>query len=33
MWGFPWLSWTAIGAMLAVLIAMARTPALQQDFW
>jgi AAT family amino acid transporter/GABA permease len=33
MWLYPLLSWTAIGAMGAVLIAMALTPALQQDFY
>jgi GABA permease len=27
MWGFPWLSYAAIGGMLAVLLAMALTPA------
>ena len=32
MWLFPWLSYAAIGAMAAVLIAMAFTPGLQQDF-
>jgi L-asparagine transporter-like permease len=32
MWLFPWLSYAAIGAMTAVLIAMAFTPGLQQDF-
>jgi len=32
MWLFPWLSYAAILAMAAVLIAMAFTPALQQDF-
>src|SRR5271167_4874450 len=32
MWLFPWLSYAAIAAMGAVLIAMAFTPALQQDF-
>jgi GABA permease len=32
MWLFPWLSYAAIAAMAAVLIAMAFTPALQQDF-
>jgi L-asparagine transporter-like permease len=31
MWLFPWLSYAAIGAMAAVLIAMAFTPGLQQD--
>jgi AAT family amino acid transporter/GABA permease len=32
MWLFPWLSYAAIAAMAAVLIAMAFTPRLQQDF-
>jgi len=32
MWLFPWLSYAAIGAMAAVLIAMAFTPGLQRDF-
>ena len=32
MWLFPWLSYAAIAAMAAVLIAMAFTPSLQQDF-
>jgi GABA permease len=32
MWLFPWLSYFAIVAMSAVLIAMAFTPGLQQDF-
>jgi AAT family amino acid transporter/GABA permease len=32
MWLFPWLSYAAIAAMGAVMIAMAFTPALQQDF-
>jgi AAT family amino acid transporter/GABA permease len=32
MWLFPWLSYAAIAAMAAVLIAMAFTPGLQQDF-
>jgi len=32
MWLFPWLSYAAIAAMTAVLIAMAVTPGLQQDF-
>jgi L-asparagine transporter-like permease len=31
MWLFPWLSYAAIAAMAAVLIAMAFTPGLQQD--
>jgi GABA permease len=33
MWLFPWLSYAAIAAMGAVLVAMAFTPALQQDFY
>jgi len=33
MWLFPWLSYLTIGAMGAVLIAMAYTPALKQDFY
>ncbi len=32
MWLFPWLSYAAIGGMGAVLIAMAFTPGMQQDF-
>ena len=32
MWLFPWLSYVAIAAMAAVLIAMAFTPSLQRDF-
>jgi AAT family amino acid transporter/GABA permease len=32
MWVFPWLSYAAIAAMGAVLVAMAFTPGLQQDF-
>jgi GABA permease len=32
MWLFPWLSYGAIAAMAAVLVAMAFTPGLQQDF-
>jgi AAT family amino acid transporter/GABA permease len=32
MWLFPWLSYAGIAAMGAVLIAMAFTPGLQQDF-
>jgi GABA permease len=32
MWLYPWLSLLALGGMAAVLIAMAVTPALQQDF-
>jgi AAT family amino acid transporter/GABA permease len=32
MWLFPWLSYAAIAAMAAVLIAMAFTPGSQRDF-
>ena len=33
MWLFPYLSYAAITAMAAVLIAMAFTPGLQRDFY
>jgi L-asparagine transporter-like permease len=33
MWGFPYLSCFAIGAMVAVLLAMVLTPALSTQFW
>jgi GABA permease len=33
MWGFPVLSWLAIAGMMAVLVAMAATPALATQFW
>jgi L-asparagine transporter-like permease len=33
MWFFPWLSYLAIAAMIAVLIAMAFTPALASQLW
>src|SRR5271165_5543988 len=33
MWLFPWLSYAAIAGMGAVMVAMAFTPALQQDFY
>src|SRR6202451_3233669 len=33
MWLFPYLSYAAIAAMAAVLVAMAFTPALQRDFY
>ncbi len=33
MWGFPWLSYAVIGALLAVLVAMARTEAHAEEFW
>jgi L-asparagine transporter-like permease len=32
MWLFPYLSYAAIACMVIVLVAMARTPAQQQDF-
>jgi AAT family amino acid transporter/GABA permease len=32
MWLYPWLSLIALAGMAAVLVAMAITPALQQDF-
>jgi GABA permease len=32
MWLYPWLSLLALAGMAAVLVAMAVTPALQQDF-
>ena len=32
MWLFPWLSYAALAGMAAVLVAMAFTPGLQQDF-
>ena len=32
MWLFPWLTYAAIAAMAAVLVAMAFRPGLQQDF-
>jgi AAT family amino acid transporter/GABA permease len=32
MWLFPWLSYAAIAGMIAVLLAMAFTPAMQDDF-
>ena len=33
MWLFPWLSYAAIAAMVAVSVAMAITPKMQQDFY
>jgi L-asparagine transporter-like permease len=33
MWLFPWLSYVAIVGMLAVLVAMAVTPARAMEFW
>jgi GABA permease len=33
MWLFPWLSYLAIAAMVAVLIAMAVTPGQQSELW
>lgn len=33
MWLFPWLSYLAIAGMLAVLVAMAITPARAVEFW
>jgi L-asparagine transporter-like permease len=33
MWLFPWLSYIAIAAMIAVLIAMAMTPSHYAEFW
>jgi AAT family amino acid transporter/GABA permease len=33
MWWFPWLSYLAIAAMTAVLVAMAFTPAMASQFW
>jgi L-asparagine transporter-like permease len=33
VWLFPWLSFAALGAMAAVLIAMAFTPGMQRDFY
>jgi L-asparagine transporter-like permease len=33
MWGFPVLSYAAIVGMVAVLVAMAATPALATQFW
>lgn len=33
MWGFPWVSYAAIGGMAVVLVMMAVTPALSAEFW
>jgi len=33
MWFFPWASYLAIAAMLAVLVAMAASPALRSQMW
>jgi len=33
MWLFPWLSYLAIAGMLAVIVAMAVTPARSIEFW
>jgi GABA permease len=33
MWLFPWLSYLAIVGMIAVLVAMAMTPARRIEFW
>lgn len=33
MWGFPWLSWAAVAAMIAVLVAMLFTPTLASQFY
>jgi L-asparagine transporter-like permease len=33
MWWFPWLSYLAIAGMVAVLVAMAITPARAVEFW
>ena len=33
MWLFPWLSYLAIAGMVAVLVAMAITPARAVEFW
>jgi GABA permease len=33
VWLFPWLSWLTIAAMIAVLVAMAATPALASQFY
>jgi GABA permease len=33
VWFFPWLSYATIGGMIAVLIAMALTPALASQLW
>jgi L-asparagine transporter-like permease len=33
MWLFPWLTYLAIAGMIAVLAAMAITPARSIEFW
>ena len=33
MWLFPWLSYVAIAAMVAVMVAMAVTPSHYEEFW
>ena len=33
MWWFPWLSYVAIAGMLLVMVAMACSPAHQDEFW
>jgi len=33
MWFFPWASYLAIAAMIAVLVAMAASPALRSQMW
>ena len=33
MWFFPWASYLAIAAMVAVLVAMAASPALRSQMW
>ena len=33
MWGFPWLSYVAIGGMTLVLITMAMASSLSAEFW
>lgn len=33
VWLFPWLSYVTIGAMVAVLVAMALTPGLASQFY
>jgi len=33
MWWFPWLSYLAIGAIVAVLVAMAFTPVMASQLW
>jgi GABA permease len=33
MWFFPYLTWAVIGVIVAVLVAMAVTPALRSQFY